>query len=121
MWRRLAGLVLLAGAAALPGAAASIALTTGTLGAATVAVPRCTTAGLTVFQNLSAGIVVSVTVTGLPTSCGGALAQATVNNGLVNASGSTTVPAGGGAITVVLGAAVAVTAAEQTDLLLIGP
>jgi hypothetical protein len=121
MWRRFAGLVLLAGAAALPGAAASIALTTGPLGAATVATPRCTTAGLTIFQNLAAGTVVSVTVSGLPAACGGAVAQVTVNNGLANSSGTNTVPGGGGAVTVVLGAAVAVTAGEQTDLVLIGP
>ena len=121
MWRRFAGLVLLAGAAALPGAAASIALTTGTLGAATVATPRCTGAGLIVLQNLAAGTVVSVTVSGLPAACGGAVAQVTVNNGLANSSGTNTVPGGGGAVTVTITAAVAVSAAEQTDLVLTGP
>jgi len=119
--RRVAGVALLGLATTVFGAAASISLLTKSLGAATAATPRCTTAGLTIFQNLSVGTVVSVTVAGLPASCGGALAQATVNNGSVNSSGSTTVPGGGGAITVVLGAAVAVTAGEQTDLVLTGP
>jgi hypothetical protein len=103
------------------GLAASVSLTTGTLGAATVATPRCTTAGLSVLQNLSAATVISVTVGVLPAGCGGATLQVTVNNGVTNASGSAAVPVGGGSVTVTLGSAPAVSASEQTDLVLVGP
>lgn len=121
MWRRLFELVLLSAAGAVFGAAASMSLQSDRLGAARAATPRCTAAGLTVFQNLSAGTVVSVTVGSLPAACGGATLQATVNNGLTNASGSIAVPAGGGSVTVTLGSAPAVSAVEQTDLVVIGP
>jgi len=121
MWRRTLGLALLGAAGAVLGAATSVSLSSDALGAARVAVPRCTAAGLTVFQNLSVGAVVSVTVGGLPAACGGALLQLTVNNGVTSGSGSIAVPAGGGPVTVVLGSAPLVTAAEQTDLVVIGP
>ena len=52
---------------------------------------------------------------------GGATLQVTVNNGVTNSSGSAAVPAGGGSVTVTLGAAVAVTTATQTDMVLVGP
>jgi hypothetical protein len=121
MWRRLLGLLLLGAAGASVGAASSLAFSSNTLGAAKVATPRCTAAGLTVFQNLAAGTVVSVTVGALPAACGGATLQLTVNNGTVNATGSAAVPAGGGSVTVTLGSAPAVSTAEQTDLVVIGP
>ena len=121
MWRRMVQLVLLGAAGAVVGAAASLTLSSDTLGAAKAATPRCTAAGLTVFQNLLAGTVVSVTVGNLPAGCGGATLQASVNNGVTSASGSIAVPAGGGSATVTLGSAPAVTAAGQTDLLMLGP
>ena len=121
MLRRLLGLLFLGAAGAVVGAAASLNFSSDTLGAATTSTPRCTAAGLTVFQNVSAGTVVSVTVGGLPAACGGATLQATVNSGVTSGSGSASVPAGGGSLTVTLGSAPLVTAAEQTDLVLIGP
>ena len=119
--RRIVAVILVTASGAVIGAAASLSFASGTLGAATTATPRCTTAGLTVLQNLSAGTVISVTVGALPAACGGATLQVTVNNGVTNASGSAAVPGGGGSVTVVLGSAPAVTAAEQTDLVLVGP
>jgi len=74
-----------------------------------------------VLQNLTAGNVVSVTVSSLPAACGGATLQVTVNNGLTNSSGSAAIAAGGGATTVTLTVPVAVTASEQTDLVVVGP
>lgn len=121
MWRRILGLTLLTLASATVGAAASATVSSDSVGAASIAVPRCTNVGLSVLQNLSAGTVVSITVSGLPASCGGATLQATVNNGLTSGTGSTVVPAGGGMATVTLGVAVAVTVAEQTDIVLVGP
>lgn len=119
--RRIVAVILVTATGAVIGAAASLSFASDTIGAATTATPRCTTAGLTVLQNLSVGTVISVTVGALPAACGGATLQVTVNNGLTNASGSAAVPGGGGSVTVVLGSAPAVTAAEQTDLVLVGP
>ncbi len=121
MLRRLLGLLLLSAAGASVGAAASLAFTSDTLGAATATTPRCTAAGLSVIQNLSGTTVISATVGVLPAACGGATLQVTVNNGTVNATGSAAVPAGGGSVTVTLASAPAVATAEQTDLVLIGP
>ena len=103
------------------GAAASLSLTSHALGAATVSTPRCASAGMTVFQTLSGANVASVTVGSIPAACAGATLLVTVNNGSATGSGSATVPAGGGSVTVTLGTAPAATAAETTDLVLVGP
>ena len=121
MWRRAVGLGMLTLAAAVIGSAASVAISSGSLGAATIAVPRCTAAGLGVLNNLTAATVSSVAVSGIPSTCGGATLQVTVNNGLTNSSGSAAIPAGGGTATVTLALAVAVTGAEQTDAVIVGP
>ena len=96
--------------------AASLALVAGSLGAATVATPRCTNAALSVTPTLAAGSVASVSVGGLPASCGGATLQVGVTNGTTNGTGSAAVPAGGGSVTVTLGTAVPLTATVETDL-----
>ena len=119
--RRIAVAILVAGTVALPAAAASINFSTATLGAGAAVPARCTSAGLSMLQNLSGTTVISVTITGLPAACGGATAQATVNNGTANSSGSATIAAGGGSVTVVLGAAVAVGTVEGTDIVVTGP
>jgi hypothetical protein len=101
--------------------ASSLAAAATTLGASEATVPRCTTGALGVTQNLSASTVVSVTVSGLPSTCASATIQVTVNNGSTTGSGSAVVPAGGGSITVTLAAAPAVAAGETTDVVLTGP
>jgi hypothetical protein len=119
--RRIAVAVGIALSGVLIGAAASLGLSSTTLGAATTSAPRCTAAALSVIQNLSAGTVVSVTVGNLPAGCGGATLQVTVNNGIANGSGSATVAAGGGSLTVTLGSAPAVRVADEIDIVLVGP
>jgi hypothetical protein len=114
-------LVPLALGTAVLGAAASLSVATDTLGGAVVAVPRCTAVGLSVLQNLSGGTVVSVTVSGLPAACGGGTLQVTVNNGTTFGSGSAVIPVIGGPVTVTVGPAPAVTAAETTDIVVVGP
>ena len=119
--KRFAALTAVVAAGVVLGLAASIVLTSGSLGAARTATPRCTNAGLSVSQNLSSGTVVSVTVAGLPAACAGATLQVTVNNGTTNASGSATVPGGGGSVTATLAAAPALKVADEVDLVLTGP
>lgn len=114
------GLAALAASVAV-GAAASLAAGSGSLGAGSVAMPRCTTAGLGVIQNLSGSNVISVTVSGLSSACGNGSLQVAVNNGTASSTGSATVPTGGGSITVTLATAVAVSTAETTDVMVVGP
>jgi hypothetical protein len=119
--RRFALLLGLAPVGACVALAASLGVADRSLGVAWTGTPRCTSAGLGVIQNLSALTVVSVTVSGLPSGCGNATLQVTVNNTLTSSSGSATVPAGGGSVTVALAAAVAIGTAEEVDLILTGP
>jgi len=101
--------------------AASLSLGGGSLGAASATAPRCTAAGLGVLQVLSGSNVVSVTVSGVPSACGGATLQATLNNGTTSSSGSTTVAAGGGSVSVTLASAIALGQVGEIDLVLVGP
>lgn len=103
------------------GMAASLTFSTPSVGGARAATPRCTNAGLAVVPNLSGANVVSATVSGLPAACGNATIQVAVNNGSASGTGSGTVPAGGGSVTVTLGSAVASTAGAEIDLILTGP
>jgi hypothetical protein len=121
MWRALLALALLTVAGATVGSAASISVTTGAVGAAMVVVPRCTTTGLLVVNNLSGSNVASVTVSSIPAGCAAATIQAAVNNGTTSGSGSATVPAGGGTVTVSLSSTPAATTNIQTEILFTGP
>jgi hypothetical protein len=114
-------LAIIAPVAAATAFAASLSLAPGSLGADQEVVPRCTAAGLGVIQNVSGITAISVTVSSLPSGCGGATLQVTLNNQVTSSGGSATVPAGGGSVTVTLAVAVAITAAEQVDLVLTGP
>jgi peptidoglycan/LPS O-acetylase OafA/YrhL len=113
-------LALLAAAAGVA-LAASLSMASNSLGAASASTPRCTAAGLGVLQVLSGSNVASVTVSGLPSGCGGAALQATLNNGTTSSSGSITVPAGGGSVTVTLASAIAIGQVDEIDLVLTGP
>ena len=117
----LTGCLAAVAAAVVVGAAASLAVTSGSLGAGSVLLPRCTTAGLGVIQNLSGSNVISVTVSGLPVACGNGTLLVAVNDGTASSTGSTTVPTGGGSVTVTLATAVAVSTAETTDVIVVGP
>jgi hypothetical protein len=120
-WRRIGFVLAILLSGTTVGAAASLNLTSGTLGANRLATPRCTGANLSVLQNLTGSNVASVTISGLPAACGGGTLQAAVNNGTVNSAGSAAVPVGGGSVTVTLAAAVAVTEATETDMVVVGP
>ncbi len=119
--RRIAIVTILTVVSVTGAFAESLALSAGTLGMASISTPRCTAAGLSVVENLSAATVISVTVGNLPAGCGNATLQVTLNNQLTSSSGSTTVPAGGGSATVTLAVAVALSASAEADLVLTGP
>jgi hypothetical protein len=110
-----------AGGAVRIGLADSLNLGSESLGASGVSAPRCTTGALTILPVLSGSNVASITVATLPSACGGATLQASVNNGSASATGSATVPAGGGSVTVPISGRPALTVAIQTDIVLVGP
>jgi len=121
----LRGAALLLAATIVPSLAAAFAASLTfdgrTIGMDAETIPRCTNAGLSVLQNVSGTTVISLTVSGLPSACGSATLQVTVNNLLTSSGGTAAVPSGGGQVTVTLGTAVAIIAAEQVDLVLTGP
>jgi len=101
--------------------AASLSFDGGSLGMAATSTPRCTNVGLGVIQNLSGLNVISVTVSSLSSGCGNATLQVTLKNATTSSGGSAAVPAGGGSVTVTLGAALAMSTSEEIDLVLTGP
>ena len=103
------------------GHAASLSATTPTLATAGVALARCDTDGFTVIPNLTTINVTSVTVGQIAAACAGGVLAATVNNGIINSSGSGTVPGGGGSLTVTLGVPVPAKDSEQIDVAITGP
>ncbi len=119
--RLVAAPLVLAVLGTVVGAAASLALTTTTLGSASTDTPRCTTDPLTVLPVLTASTVTSVTVTSVPSSCGGATLKVTVRGGATAGSGSLVVPLIGGSVTIPITGGPALTAAVETDLVLEGP
>jgi hypothetical protein len=121
---RAAGLLFALGLALLGdriGNADGLTQSVKSVAAAVVSTPRCASTGPVVTPNLSGANVVSVTVGSIPSACGGASLQVAVNNGAASGTGSATVPAGGGSVTVTLATAVGATAAEEIDLVLVGP
>ena len=103
------------------GHAASLAMGSKSLGAQSAAVPKCDTDGFTLVHNLSVSNVVSVTVGSIAAACAAGVLSVTVNNGLTNSSGSATVPAGGGSLTVTLALPVLAADVEQVDVSVVGP
>ena len=101
--------------------AANLHVGTAGLGSGWAPSPGCTTAGLSVLSNLSGSSVVSVTVAAVPAACAGATLAVTVTNGSATGSGSASVPAEGGSVTVSLGSATPITTRLETDLVLVGP
>ena len=124
-WQRgsalILGVVLAAGLFTVSGQAASLSFPGSLIGAGSVAVTRCTNTGLSVIQTVVTTSVTGIVVSGFPSTCGGATVLVTVNNGSVNSSGSGTVPAGGGSVTVTLASVVAVAVSDQIDLAVTGP
>ncbi len=119
--RFVASIIGLTAGTAFVAAAMSLTMTSGTLGASTVASSRCVASGLSVIQTLTVSAVSSVSVGVLPAACGGGILRVAVHNGATSSEGSAAIPAGGGTVTVTLSAAVPVTLAEQTDLVVSGP
>jgi len=86
-----------------------------TTGAGNSAIAHCDTDGVTTAYNLNTTNVTSVTVSNIASACGGATMKITVNNQVTNSSGSGTVPAGGGSLTITV-TSIAVTQVMQNEI-----
>ena len=114
--------VIWIGAAAVSyGLADSLPLSSPQVGAANAAVPKCSTAGMTAFENVSGSSVVSVSVSNVDSTCAGGTLSLTVNNGTTTGSASALVPGGGGSMTVTLGSPVPFIDNASVDLVVVGP
>jgi hypothetical protein len=117
----LASVIACVAVAAVSGAADSLALASDQVGAASSAVPKCSTVGMAAVENVSGSSIVSVTVSQIDAACAGGTLSLTVNNGTINGSGLAAVPGGGGSITITLGSAVPFASNAGVDLLVAGP
>jgi hypothetical protein len=128
--RRRLGLPLIA-ATALTGlfgagfaSAASVSSTTDTLTANRIAVPRCSTAGIQIFEAVSGSptVVNTVYVNNVDAACAGGTLSLTLNSGGgTTVSASTTVPAGGGLMTITLSPAPTLVVGNEVDFVVTGP
>ena len=115
------GGLALVGAAWLigPALASNLDESSETLASNKATITRCDSDGVASVFNHEAATpfrIVSVSVSGIASGCSGSTLSVTVNNGLTNSSGSATVPAGGGAVTVTLSSPVALRDATQTEV-----
>jgi hypothetical protein len=113
--------VALSAALALPGFASGLSWSSKTLGGSGATVSKCDSDGVSVIQNLSGANVVSVTVSGIAAACATGALSVTVDNATTSSSGTGTVPAGGGSMTVALTVAVPAKDAEEIDVAITGP
>ncbi|HEX9094517.1 MAG TPA: hypothetical protein VF990_00270 [Candidatus Dormibacteraeota bacterium] len=111
----------LAAATAGYGVADSLLVSPHQLGAATASIPKCATAGMTVFENVSGVTIATVTVSNIDPACAGGTLSLTVNNGASSSSAAAVVPGGGGSMTVALGTAVPFIDNASVDLVVLGP
>lgn len=119
-------LLAMAGAAVVLSAAlafaASLSTSTDNVGAAEIAMPRCTTSGVTTLEVITTTNITGVTVSGIDANCAAGRLAVTVNvGGGTTGSGSATVPSGGGSMTVTLGTPVAFAGGAQIDTEITGP
>jgi expansin (peptidoglycan-binding protein) len=103
------------------GLAAGLPIQTRTLGAGSAPVAPCDLDGITVRPVLSASNVSSISIGGIAAQCAGASLSATLTNGTSTASGTTTVPAGGGSASVALAALPLFTESMTIDVVMSGP
>jgi hypothetical protein len=116
-------LVVVAGTAVV-GQAAGLGVSSHTIGARQVAVPRCTSAAFTVVETVTTTWVTRVTVSNIPSSCVGATLSLTMAEGTTThyTPTSQTVPTGGGVVTMTIPSGdIPVTAATEADIVMTGP
>jgi hypothetical protein len=108
---RLIGSVALVAATWVVGSALAANLSTSsqTTGAGTSATTRCDNDGFSSIFELTSTDVSSVDVSDIASTCGSKTANVTVTNGTTTGSGSATIPAGGGSVTVTISPVVPVT------------
>jgi len=100
------------------GHAASITTASPSLGGKAATVGRCDTDGFTLVETVvgTSTNVTGVTVSGIAAACAGQTLSAALNNGTTSSSGTATVPAGGGTVTITFASAVPGTGGGELDV-----
>lgn len=103
--------------------ASSLLVSTASLGAATAATLPCTTGALSVVPvyDATGTLISSVSVGVLPSACGGGILQVGVTAGGTSGTGSMTVPAGGGTVTVTLSPQPPLGTVTSSSAVIVGP
>ena len=95
--------------------AASMSDSSRTLAAGNATVARCDTDGVKTVYVLTTTNVTSVTVSNISSGCAGATMKITINNQVTTSSGTGTVPAGGGSLTITV-TSIAVTQVMENEI-----
>jgi hypothetical protein len=121
--RLLATLAVVIAGTAIVGRAAGLAASSNTIGAGQVATPRCTSSAVTVVETVTTTYVTGLTLSNIPSACGGGTISATIAEGATSYSpASQTVAAGGGTVTMTIPSGdIPVTAVAQVDIVIEGP
>jgi hypothetical protein len=119
----LATIVLVVAGMAVVGRAAGLAASSHPIGAGQVATPVCTSAAVIVVETVTTTWVTGLTLSNIPSACGGATIQVTMVEGAVTyAPANQTVPAAGGQVTETIPSNnFPVTATAQVDIVMEGP
>jgi hypothetical protein len=121
--RFLATIALVVAGMAVVGHAAGLAAASHPIGAGKVATPACTSTAVTVVETVTTTYVTKLTLSNIPSTCGGATIQVTMAEGAVNYTpASQTVPAGGGTVTETIPSGdIPVSSTAQVDIVMEGP
>jgi len=109
------GVALLTLLAVVTGFATSLTAGSAGVGAGNAAAARCDTSGVTTVYTLTTTNVTGVTVSNIDAACAGKSIKVTLDNKLTTSSGSGTVPAGGGSMSITV-TAIAVTQIMQDEI-----
>ncbi len=121
--RFLATAVLVVAGTALVGRAAGLAASSNRIGAGQVATPVCTSTAVNVLETITTTYVTGLTLTNIPSACGGATIQVTIAEGATTYTpANQTVAAGGGTVTETIPSGdIPVTDQAQVDIVMEGP
>jgi hypothetical protein len=100
------------------GAAASLDVTSPTLGAGKATVARCDTDGIVASPTWSGSNVSGVTLSGIAAACAAKTASVTVANGVTIGTGSAPVPSGGGSLSLTIAPAVLATTSLSLNVVI---
>jgi hypothetical protein len=121
--RLLATIALVVAGMAVVGGAAGLTAASHPIGAGQVATPVCTSAAVTVVETVTTTHVTKLTLSNIPSACGGATIEVTMVAGASTYSpANQTVPGGGGTVTETIPSGdIPVSSTAQVGIVMEGP